>query len=279
MGIYQSIYLFSFEVSKRLWSVLTQSNEQFSRNGWEDCLKNWGFCFMRSWDWWCMPFWLVNRSRAAWDSIWQSISCQSVGYSGRCNHKAKVSLALSLLLSLWYPSPFLFDPQSFELINSLLPRVSTDNHQLCYTFKLNTPCVKLVRKVHTSFLASEVCYLKTDEYSFWGISWVCSSCEAFIHSNVVLWCLSHQAVLRAKKSPILTDDIVLCIVFCGCGVTAHFFMHWFLKHVELVGMLTMSERVAVSFHHLRQVLFQLAEKPSDEFPFWNLNQPPMHGHL
>jgi hypothetical protein len=56
---------------------------------------------------------------------------------------------------LWYPSPFLFDPQSFELMNSLLPRVSTDNHQLSCTFKLNTPCVKLVQKVHTSFLASE----------------------------------------------------------------------------------------------------------------------------
>jgi hypothetical protein len=27
------------------------------------------------------------------------------------------------------------------------------------------------------------------------------------------------------------------------------------------------------------VLFQLAETPSDEFPFWNLNQPQMHGHL
>jgi hypothetical protein len=59
----------------------------------------------------------------------------------------------------------------------------------------------------------------------------------------------------------------------------HFFMHWFLKHVELVGMLTMSERVAASFHHLRQVLFQLAGTPSDEFPFWNLNQPQMHAHL
>ncbi len=43
-------------------------------------------------------------------------------------------------------------------------------------------------------------YLKTDEsHSFWGISWVCSSCEAFIHSNIVLWCLSHQAVLRAEE--------------------------------------------------------------------------------
>jgi hypothetical protein len=41
----------------------------------------------------------------------------------------------------------------------------------------------------------------------------------------------------------------------------------------------MSERVAASFHHLRQVLFQLAETRSDEFPFWNLNQPQMHAHL
>jgi hypothetical protein len=75
--------------------------------------------------------------------------------------------------------------------------------------------------------------------------------------------------------------MILCcgIVFSGCGVTAHFFMHWFLKHVELVGMLTMSERVAAYFHHLRQVLFQLAETLNDEFPFWNLNQLQMHAHL
>jgi hypothetical protein len=56
-------------------------------------------------------------------------------------------------------------------------------------------------------------------------------------------------------------------------------MHWFLKHVELVGMLTMSERVAASFHDLRQVLCQLAGAPSDEFTFWNLNQPQMHAYL